>query len=377
MKTQLATTPIRVEAQGIVFRNPKPHLRAVHAWHPRLMRGAGSELFVTFDIGEAVESLDYRTFICRSDDDGETWSQPVRLYDDNLLPAADCTTTHFARPTMMRDGTVVALIGRYFREHPDEGIINHRTTGLTRMDLHLARSNDRGVTWQSCEPIELPFENACFEVAHPIIELRDGRWLAPLMTWRDWNGQTPHGEKAMAFISDDHGKTWPHAITVMDGFSEGITYFEQGLTQLADGRILATAWAFDHRHGNTRSVDWAVCERDDFTLPQRTPLCGETAKLIALPDGRALCVYRGIEPPGLCASILETDGVTLTATDPIVLWQGESSHMRGKKSAGEELAKLKLGSPNMTVLQDGSYLIVFWCCVDCVFHIRSLRINVV
>jgi hypothetical protein len=340
------------------------------------MRSGDGSLLVTFDIGEAVESLNYRTFISRSYDEGQTWSEPVRLYRDDMLPPADCPTTHFARPVVMRDGSMLAMIGEYFREHGDEGIINHQTTGLTRMQLHLARSNDDGRSWQSCEPMRLPFDGACYELAHPIIELHDGRLLAPLMTWRDWHGRTPHGEKAMAFISADRGATWSHAVTVMDGFAGGITYFEQGLTQLTDGRMLAVAWAFDHRSGKTRSIDWAICDGETFTAPQRTPLVGETAKVIALPDGRALCVYRGIDPQGLCAAILETDGSTLNATEPTVLWQGEQTQMRGETSAGAELANLKLGSPSMIALHDGSYLVVFWCCADCVFQIRSVRIAI-
>ena len=41
---------------GIVYRNPKPHLRALHTWHPSLVHLSGGELLVTFDLAQAVES---------------------------------------------------------------------------------------------------------------------------------------------------------------------------------------------------------------------------------------------------------------------------------------------------------------------------------
>ena len=47
----------------LIYRNPHPNLRAVHAWHPSLARGGGDELLASFDLGQAVESLDYRRVV--------------------------------------------------------------------------------------------------------------------------------------------------------------------------------------------------------------------------------------------------------------------------------------------------------------------------
>ena len=39
---------------GIVWRNPNPHLRAAHTWHPCVNRLSDGTLLATFDIGQAV-----------------------------------------------------------------------------------------------------------------------------------------------------------------------------------------------------------------------------------------------------------------------------------------------------------------------------------
>ncbi len=367
---------IEVEAEGIVYRNPRPHVRAVHAWHPRLAGGKGGQILVTFDLAQAVESMDYRTYLSRSDDGGQSWSSPVRLYEDSLLPSSPRPTTHLARPSRVRSGELIALIGRYYRDDPEAGIINHANMGLVEMELFLARSGDDGRTWQPPQRVVPPLVGTGFEVAHPILELRDGRWIAPLATWHGWNSAPPFGDKAIAFVSIDQGRTWPEYVNVMDASAEGIYYLEQGLTQLADGRVLAVAWALDSSSGRTRSIDWTVSCGGPFKPPKRTSLIGETAKLLALPNGKALCVFRGINPAGLCASVLDVQGAELQTTEPVVLWKGERTHMSGDASVGEELANLKLGSPHMIALDQDRVLIAFWCCSDCVYHIRWVRVRI-
>src|SRR5579859_6079592 len=57
---------IRPLASGYIYRNPRPHLTAVHAWHPSLVRLSGGNLLATFDLAQAVESLDYHTCQSRS-----------------------------------------------------------------------------------------------------------------------------------------------------------------------------------------------------------------------------------------------------------------------------------------------------------------------
>ena len=56
----ISPTPIHVEAEGIVYRNPAPHVCAIHAWHPRLVPEKDGRIIATFDLGQTAESLDQR-----------------------------------------------------------------------------------------------------------------------------------------------------------------------------------------------------------------------------------------------------------------------------------------------------------------------------
>src|SRR5262249_13816890 len=102
---------------GLVYRNPKPHLKSIHAWHPSLVYLDDGSLLAGFDLGEAVESLDYRTYTARSLDQGRTWGAPRPLFEDPVWRRS----THSVRLGRTRDGTVVGFGGRLFPGDPRQG----------------------------------------------------------------------------------------------------------------------------------------------------------------------------------------------------------------------------------------------------------------
>ena len=99
---------IDCRATGLVYRNPKPYLRAIHTWHPSIALLPGGEILAGFDTGQGAESLDYRTMLARSTDGGQTWSEPVPAVNDPVKRR----TTHTVRLSTVSDGSVVAAGAR-------------------------------------------------------------------------------------------------------------------------------------------------------------------------------------------------------------------------------------------------------------------------
>lgn len=394
---------IRPEATGVVFRNPKPYLAAIHAWHPSLVQVKTGELLVSFDLGQGAESLDYHTCLARSYDGGETWSSPAPLLASGATDRAGLEfypsggsglaqspaggrgsapkgsprrSTHSVRLGTVSDGTIVGCGGRFYRDDPEEGLVNRANLGYVPMELFLVRSGD-GKAWEGPEPIRPPLVGPAFEMCHRIIELADGRWLAPTSTWKGWNGDAPHGMQAIALVSHDRGQSWPEYLRVIDQTRRGVISWEQGLAQLPDGRLVAVVWSFEEATGKSLPNRYAVSfDGRNFFPSRENGLLGETAKLLTLDDGRLLCLYRRLDKPGLWANLVRIDGEDWINLEEAPLWQGTTSGMTGARRAGDELSALKFGYPSIIELRPGVVLAVFWCVEDCLHIIRWQRLKI-
>jgi hypothetical protein len=364
---------IDLRATGLVYRNPKPHLRALHAWHPSLVRLDSGELLASFDLAQAVEGLDYRTYLARSPDEGQTWGPPVPLFADTVSRRA----THTVRLSRTTDGTLLGFGGRFYRDDPEEGLTNRANLGFVPMDLILLQSRDGGHTWHGPTTLQPPLVGPAFEICHAIVELPDSRWLAPTSTWRGWDGQAPNGMKAVALVSADQGRTWPEYLDVMDDYGRGTLYWEQSLVPLPDGRLLAVAWAFDEKKGTSLPTPYTLAQDGrTFAPPRLTGLRGQTAKVLRLDDGRILCLYRRDDKLGLWAGLARIEGDAWVNLDEAVLWQGAGSGMTGTTNASEELGRLKFGYPSLVQLPGGDVLAAFWCWEDGLSCIRWVRLGV-
>lgn len=364
---------VDVVGTGLVYRNPHPELRSVHTWHPTIVRFADGEMLCTFDLAAADVALDYRTYASRSGDGGASWSPPVRVMAD----PTGRPTTHSIRIHGMSNGEVVGFGGLMYRDDPDKSVVNVPSLGYTEMRLLLVRSRDRGRTWSEPEYIETPLVGPAFEICHALVEVRDGRWLAPTSTWMGWDGDAPNGMNAILLVSHDQGRTWPEYITEFDRWSERILHWEQGFVELRDGRWLAAAWAVDLSSNTVLPTPYAIShDRRTFDVHGLTGFLAQTTKLTELPDGRILALYRRDDEPGLWATVARLDGDVWVNLETAALWSGQPSGMRGETNPGDELAQLKFGFPQAVVEPDGRVFLVFWCEEDCIKNIRWLRLTV-
>lgn len=364
---------IRVCETGLVYRNPKPYLRSRMAYHPSLVKLSDREFLATFDLGEAVEALDYHTVVARSLDGGWTW-----MVEGPLLASTPPCTTHTVRVSRMADGTLVGFGGWHHRRDPEAGLVNRETGGCVPVTLFLVRSFDGGRQWTEPEVIQPPLLSPAWEICHPVVELADGRWLAPTATWRGWEGENPSGEQAVVFISDDRGRSWPAFSRTFDGRLTGLSHLEQSVLPLQDGRILAVCWVFDMRTGETLPTRYTLSfdGGETFLAPRLTGFWAETCKVMQLPDGRLLCVYRRYDRPGLWATLVELEGERWVNVTHTLLWSGASGCSRSGGRGVERLSRLTFGYPSMCPISASEVLILFWCQEECLTNIRWLRIEI-
>jgi hypothetical protein len=364
---------IAVDSTGLVYRNPAPHLRSVVAYHPSLCIGAGDELTVTFDIGEAVESLDYHSVLSRSLDGGMTWNLEGSILK-NPVPG----TTHTIRTSHVSDGYMLGLAATYYRDIPNTGLINRATFGFVRVDLGLIRSSNSGRSWSPLEPIQSPLLGPSWEICHPVLELRSGRWLFPTATWRGWNGENPSGEQTVAFISDDQGHSWPKYGRIFDGRRIRRSRLEVSVVELLDRRILAVGWVHDVRTCTNFPTEYSISNdnAETFSEPLQTGFEAETCKMLTLRDGLIFCAYRRTDAPGLWGRLVEIKGSRWINLAEAPLWQGAGSVTTAQSNTADGLSALKFGYPSLQEISAGKVMLAFWCQEACITNIRWLKVNV-
>jgi hypothetical protein len=376
MAWETADVDITIAETGILYRNPIPHVRSIHAYFPSVARLPDGTLAATVVLGEAFEATNLHTHVFRSENRGRTWQHlgPIYAGDPNRL-TSDC-----ARLTALPDGQLVAFMVRHDRSnHPDHGLTNPDTLGFVPTELLLLRSADGGLHWTDPEPIDPPLTGPSFELCCPVTVLRDGRWLIPTQTWPGWNGDCPNGIRMGALVSHDNGDSWPEFTDVMREPGRKVYFWESKIVELPDSRLLAVAWAYDDETRRDRPNQFAVSSdgAKTWTAPKSTGLHGQTMTPFPLAHNRLLCVYRRIDTPGLWAALARVDEQDWHVTGQIPLWGQRSA---GLTAATDNMAHnfnvLRFGAPCITRLDDRNLFVAFWCYEDCVSVIRWFRLSV-
>lgn len=359
----------------VIYKNPKPHVRSVHAYFPSVADLGGGELLASVALAEAFEAANMRTHICRSTDGGTTWELEGEVPIDN----GGRLKSNAARIARMPDGRIVLFMVRHDRtEHPGDGLANPETLGFVPTELLLLESTDDGHTWNPPRPIEPPLEGPCFELCSPITRLEDGRWILPTQTWQDWDGRCPNGIRMVAFVSHDEGQTWPEYWDVMHEDASRVYYWESKIIEV-DGALLATAWVYDEAAGSDRPNHYALSRTggETWTPPASTGLQGQTLTPLALGGGRILCVYRRMDKPGLWAQLAHIEDGRWVNGESKPLWGAQSTGLTGASdNMASNFAVLRFGAPCLTRLNADTVHLAFWCYEECTGIIRGYNLRI-
>ncbi len=246
--------------------------------------------------GSVLAFADSCRVLRRSEDQGKTWSESVKVGND-------------ATGNVVLDETTGDLL-----------IVNGKG--------YLYRSQDHGKTWEREEisfnpnaegygvPDNVPVNLNCSESGITLqYGEHKGRLLMPVRL------QPPHGDNAQeywvydynsAIYSDDHGKTWQVSDPVQSGTGEGT------LAELSDSRLYFNSrshLSIDHRRqiawsrdGGHRWTDWYVTEElrevgQPFYFKYGSkPSYGCNAGLVRMPleatDGKDVLLYSTPDNPG-------------------------------------------------------------------------------
>lgn len=208
--------------------------------------------------------------ICRSGDQGATWSKPEAVL---RFPGRGCCLTE----VHAEDGVLIAHV-QHHRGRFDDW---HNVTITSR---------DGGRTWSEPEPFAgLPARGFVRNTHHATW----GEWFAPFChypagadpTSAVWDDGSFQNAQVGVLISGDRGRTWTRSATVT-----GEGWAEATVTELSDGRLVmlirrdrtGCLWRTD---SGDRGRTWSE------PVPSGIPNPGTKARLWRLADGRVALVH--------------------------------------------------------------------------------------
>ncbi|MBQ15918.1 MAG: hypothetical protein CMJ65_02210 [Planctomycetaceae bacterium] len=217
-----------------------------------------------------------RSMVCRSSDNGKTWSRPSTVIDYRLDDRPDALFT-------CRDRTVLCFVNvqaSWYGYPKAPPAFQNDINGLNTQQL-VVRSSDNGRTWS--KPIWIqPPPGATYERAHGRpIQLADGGIL-----WATYCN-SPNGLFGAIHRSDDSGKTWKAISVIRRKLGKPVD--EPAIAELGDGRlILVTRPDGGVLYSKDHGVSWS--EPGNTIVPAPTSPKFKAPQIFLLKDGTLVTI---------------------------------------------------------------------------------------
>jgi sialidase-1 len=361
--------------EKIVYENPIPLLRSRQAKFPGLALLPSGELIGLFEMGEAFDSADSSIYITRSLDKGKSWQFQGDLYDQSLLPTG-LNVSEYLKPTLLDDGSLVAVGYRFHRPDPDTPIGNTETGGLLPGDNIISFSEDDGKTWSIPEVIDRGCSEL-IETSGPCIQSQSGDLIAIGCPLKCWDGSNPIGQTGVLLRSKDKGKTWDSSGRFFDTPQKNVSPFESRICEMAPGRLVTIAWAFNISE-NRHLPNLVTVSHDDgysWSEPIDTGHMAQASNLMSLGDDLLLTIHaHRAGEVGLTVRLVDFKNDQWRVREETVIWGAAQSQVTSKNFI-EQFGDLKFGQPSLLRLNDNEVLATHWCVENGMHKIKTHRLE--
>lgn len=370
---------IRIIDSGIIYKNPQPDLKSIQACFPYIEQLSEKELICIYTRGSAFASIDRVLVKSRSLDGGKTWVDEGLVWDTKNDDKQYCY--HVGCITRLKDNKLIIVSSRWDRSDADKPLYNLKTEGYLPSEIILFWSSDNGHSWALPQAVSLP-SGMIGNNSGCIVELDDGNFMLPFETWKSYNDASLAKQKALALLSKDGGKIWDDLITVADGTSEGIYYWDERVVKVGASKLAAVFWTHDTNNDKDLPVHLSISGDNGRTWikPVPTNIKGAVTYPVKLNDGRLLAVYvlRYGDTPGIMAALSYDEGKTWDIENQVILWDalGQSNIGSVKKRELSTMMGYAFGMPSAKLLTSGEIIACFWCTDACITHVRWCKLKV-
>ena len=363
---------IEVTDHHVVYENPHPQNRALHAYFPGLVNLPSGDLLALYTLGEALEATNVTTMVSRSPDQGRSW------HFEGLLHEKDADHRHDAdalKAALLTDGTLLATGYRFHRTDPEQTIANP-DGGLRDGDNLVSFSRDEGRTWT--RPGIVP--RTCpelIEQSGPPIQLRRGTILLTGSLFPRWDGTSPSGCVGILSRSDDGGATWDDRTRFFADPEGHYVPAEPRLCEMQNDRVVALVWMLDYVNNRiiTNHVTVSYDGGMTWSDPIDTGIRGQASNLMHLEGDLLLSIHshREGEDIGVYVRVVDFARDTWRTIEERKIWGNAPS--RSVAEYAKMGQNLKFGQPSLLTLGNGEILATHWAIEDCQGKILTHRLR--
>ena len=350
-------TPRSLRAEhSVVYRDP-----FAYCSHPSILRLASGEWLIAFmesmrraEVLHSPADPRFYNVLIRSADQGRIWSPPV------VIPGYDWYGVECPSLTQLARGDLLHFQWRWRWSPLLPDARAGRARGLYERDTYpwardndgayVHRSGDGGQTWAPGSRID----TAPFDGAYTIragVELPEGTVLLAVT-------DIPHWRRIYLLRSGDGGVRWE--VGALAAGHPDRQFTEPCLVRVGSRLLLLI------REETTGFLHQAESDDagDTWTAPRPTPMWGCPPHVLALGDGRLLCVYGHRRPPyGIRGRISEDGGRTWDASSELIL--------------RDDLPNRNLGYPSSVLVEPGRVFTAYYgedahgvtCIQGCAFSV--------
>ena len=362
-------------SEHIVYENHSTQWPDKHPKFPGIIELPSNELLATYEIRRDTESADSKTYMSFSKDSGYSWDTPVELYNSKKLELG-FSISETIKPTLLKDGTIIAIGYRFHRKDPKVSIGNSETGGLLPGDNVVCLSNDNGRTWTLPKVIEHGFPEL-LETSGPCVQLSSGDILAVGCPFKQWDGSNPSGQTGVLLRSLDKGKTWDCNVKYFTTAGDSISPWEARICEMSPGKIVGIVWAYK-MSANEHLPNHIVVSHDNgytWSEPFATPHLAQASNLMWLHGDLLLTIHshRSDKDNGLFVRLIDFKNDKWKVVEEKKIW-GTTQMQNTSADIIKQFTNLQFGQPSLIKTNNNEILAIHWCSGKILLH--RLRINI-
>ena len=274
-----------------------------------------------------------------------------------IWPALTGSKSTFVSVRNTLDGRYCLCGTQWDIAHPGEAFWSDEAGGMKENRL-VCSVSDTGRDFPLPDAVELPFYAAA-ECPGGMLVDADGTFDIVYSPYPTIEKRMEADTRCMVLLrSRDGGKTFSAQKFAV--VPDPCLYAESWLVRLSDGRLFVSTWQTASEDSNQYLISGDDTAAFSGPIPQ--PFRGQSTGICPGPDGTVYIAYnqRKQQPAGVWLALErpDGDGPNLLANEPV--WQAEDVTKSNSSGDFAQWTDFSFGEPHVTLLPDGTLLVVLW-----------------